>query len=519
MGYKGKYLFGIDIGTEHSKGAITDLDGNIIATHTCSHGVSRPRPGWVEHDADEVWWKDFKTISKVMLEKAMIDPKEIAAIGISAILPVMLPVDEKGNPLRPAILYGCDTRTSEEINILTEIIGQKKIIKLTGADLNTNSVGPKIYWLQRHEIDNFKRAAKFISATSYLIFKLTGKFVIDYNNASGFDPLYDLNSKSWNEEICSILGVRKEQLPDIYPPQKVVGKVTATSAKETGLSEGTKVIAGTGDANAEFMSTAPQVGDTVLTWGSTFCFVSLSDRPLKKSTSLRSSMSEGYNSLYNAYLVGGGMSTSASLTKWFKDNFGQAEIEAEAKISINAYDLLSLEAEKVPPGSDGLVLLPYFSGERSPIWDNKARGLILGLNLSHTKAHIYRAILEGVAYGVKHNIDEISETGVEIKNILSVGGGTKSRLWTEIVSDVTGIEQKIISNNVGSHIGDCYLAGIGIGLFTGLDKLRDVWLKASRIVKPDMINHSIYKEYYEIYRKLYPATKEEMHKISDITFY
>jgi xylulokinase len=515
MGYKGKYLFGIDIGTEHSKGAITDLDGNIIATHTCSHGVSRPKPGWVEHDADEVWWKDFKTISKVMLEKAMIDPKEIAAIGISAILPVVLPVDQKGNPLRPAILYGCDTRTSEEIKILTKIIGQEKIIRLTGADLNTNSVGPKIYWLQRHEADIFKKAAKFICATSYLIFKLTGNYVIDYNNASGFDPLYDLNSKAWNEDICAVLGIKKEQLPEIYSSQEVIGRVTARVAKETGLSEGTQVIAGTGDANAEFMSTAPQIGDTVLTWGSTFCFLSLSDKPLKNN-SLKTAMTVGYSSLYNAHLTGGGMSTSASITKWFRDNFGKLEMEIEEKIGINAYDLLIHEAEQVPPGSDGLVLLPYFSGERSPIWDNKARGLLLGLTLSHTKSHVYRAILEGVAYGVKHNIDEMSKAGVEIKNILSVGGGTRSRLWTEIVSDVTGIKQKIISSNVGSHIGDCYLAGIGIGLFKGLNTLRDVWLKKNRIVRPNMINHKIYKEYYKIYRRLYPVTKDAMHKISDL---
>jgi len=504
-----KYLLGVDIGTEGSKGIITDLDGNVIAYDYCKHDISRPEAGWAEHDAEKIWWEDFKKISKNLLKKSKIEAKNIVAIGCSALSPDMLSVDINGRPLRPAILYGIDTRTSEEIKFLNKKIGKDKIYQISGTNLSSQSVGPKIFWLKKHEPEIFSRTDKFLTATSYIVFKLTGRFTVDYCNAMGFTPLFNYKKLEWDKEMCNSIGIIPDQLPKIYPANQVIGQITTEASEETGLNEGTPVINGTGDFAAEILSTGAIQGDTVLVYGSTMLILSIIKEPVFHPSlfSLMLPISE-------MYMFGGAMATSASITKWFRDNFGELELEAEKTTGTNAYDLLSQKAEEIPLGSQGLIVLPYFSGERSPIWDEKARGLIFGLTLSHTKAHIYRAILEGVAYGVKQHVDIIEKAGIKVNNFISAGGGTKTELWVRIISDVTGKKQKCVSEFIGSPLGDAYLAGYGVGLFNSLNPLRDKWVKTKQTIEPDMQNFNKYQDYYHIYRNLYPHTKEDMHALS-----
>lgn len=504
-----RYLFGLDIGTGGSKGIITDLDGTIVAYHYCEHDVSKPKPGWAEHDAQKVWWQDFKVISRNLLDKAGIDSREIAAIGCSALSPDMLPVDDRGEPLRPAILYGIDTRTSEEINLLNQSIGEDKIYEVAGRNLSAQSIGPKISWLHLHEPENFRKTAKFLTATSYLVSKLTGVYTIDFCNAMGFTPLFDCRKLRWDEAMCAAINITSDQLPKIYPADQVVGKVTAQAAAETGLSRGTPVINGTADFAAELLSTGANQGDTVLIYGSTMLILSIIKEPVFRPLLLTPVFPGS-----EMYIFGGGTATAALITKWFRDNLGETELEMEKESGISAYQLLSQKAERVPVGSEGLIVLPYFSGERSPIWDEKARGMIFGLTLSHTKAHIYRAVLEGIAYSVKHHVEIMREAGVQVRRFISAGGGTKSRLWVSIVSDVTGIPQECVSESIGAPLGDAYLAGYGAGIFKDLSTLRKTWVKRGETVKPHWQRNRRYQDYYQVYRSLYPHTKEDMHRLA-----
>lgn len=506
-----KYLLGFDIGTQGSKGIIIDLEGNLAAYSYCPHDVIHKKPEWAEHDALKTWWGDFVTVSRDLLGKSGIEPDAIAAVGVSALFPCMLPVDEQGKPLRNAILYGIDTRTAEEINILNEQIGEKKILEVVKAPLSTQSVGPKILWYKRNEPELFKRTRWFLPAAGFVVSRLTGKYTIDRSTAKETALFYNFATRRWDDGMCLNVGIEKEQLPEILEACDIAGTVTAQASAQTGLSEGTPVVAGTGDFLAELLSMGGKSGDTLLTYGSTMIVFHMTDKPV-----FIDSLTTVMYPMDGLYVTGGGTSASGSVTKWFKEEFGSDETSAEKTKGVNAYQQLSDSASAVPAGSDGLVLLPYFAGERSPIWDPKARGVIAGLTLSHTKAHIYRAILEGTCYSVRQHLDVMKSAGLKISRLVSTGGGIKSRLWTQIMSDVTGAEQVCFSNSMGAPAGDAYLAGIGVGLFKDMSVMREKWIKEPWIIRPDSDNRRVYDKCYEVYKDLYPATKKQMHMLAEI---
>ena len=506
-----KYLMGFDIGTQGSKGIIIDFEGNLTAYSYCPHDVIHKKPDWSEHDALQTWWGDFVTISHDLLNKSGVAPDMIASVGISAILPCMLPVDEGGRPLRNAILYGIDTRIEEEIQILNKQIGEERICKIAKAPLSTQSVGPKILWFKRNEPELFKRTRMFLSATGFVVAQLTGQYVTDRSTAKETTPFYNFETRQWDDGMCGAVGIDKEQLPNICEAYDIAGAITHQAAVQTGLCEGTPVIAGTGDFLAEMLSMGGKSGDTLVTYGSTMQIFHLTSRP-----TFVDSLATVIYPLDELYLVGGGTAASASITKWFRDEFATAELDMEKNEGINAFQQLSDSASVIPAGSDGLVLLPYFAGERSPIWDPKARGLLLGLTLFHTKAHIYRAILEGTCYSIRHHIDAMKLAGLRIAQLISTGGGIKSRLWTQIMSDVTGAEQICFSNSMGAPAGDAYLAGIGVGLFKDMSVMREKWIQQPWTVKPNIKNKNIYDKYFDVYKDSYSNIKEQMHILAEI---
>lgn len=505
------YLMGFDIGTQGSKGIIIDFDGNLAAYSYRPHDVIHKKPGWSEHDALGTWWGDFVSVSRDLLSKSGIAPQSIASIGISGLFPCMLPLDEEGKPLRNAILYGIDTRTEEEIRILNEQIGRKKIWELSKGELSTQSVGPKILWFKRNEPELFKKTKMFLQASEFVVAQLTGKYVADRSTAKETAPFYNFGAGEWDDDMCREVGIVKEQLPEIREAYDIAGTVTPQASALTGLCEGTPVVAGTGDFLAELLSMGGKSGDTLLTYGSTMIIFHMTDKPV-----FVDSLTTVIYPVDGLYVVGGGTAASASITKWFRDEFGSDELNIEKQKGINAYEQLSDSASAVPAGSDGLVILPYFAGERSPIWDPRAQGVIAGLTLSHTKAHIYRAILEGTCYSVRHHLDVMRSAGLDISRLISTGGGIKSGLWTQIMSDVTGSEQLCFSNSMGAPAGDAYLAGIGVGAFKDMSVMREKWIKTPWAVKPDTGNMGIYDRYYEVYRSLYPALKKQMHMLAQI---
>ncbi len=503
------YLLGVDIGTYSSKGVIVKPDGSLVASDTQPHGLDMPRPGFVEHDADQVWWRDFVTIVRNLLQKTGIDPKQVLGIGTSAIGSCVLPIDEQGKPLRPAILYGIDTRATQEIKYLERRLGRETIFKISGSHLSSQASGPKILWIKNHEPEVYKKARWFLTSEAYLVYKLTGKASIDIYTAAGYAPLFDVSTRDWNAQAAQFI-TPLDRLPKAYWSYEVVGKITAEAACETGLAEGTPVVAGTTDAAAEAISAGvADFGDMMLMLGSSAFFI------MKTANLIQTRCFWSANFLEEgAFAFLGGMSTSGSLTTWFRDQIAQMELEEERQGGRDAYARLAELALESPIGARGLIALPYFEGERTPIHDPKAKGVWFGLSLKHTKGDMYRAILEGVAYGLRHNFEVMKAEGVHPQRILAVGGGTKNPLWLQIIADVSDIQLEVPEQQIGASYGDAFLAATGIGLFENLSEIKR-WIRMKDTIKPNPENRAAYEIYYQIFRELYTRTKPLMHRLSD----
>ncbi|WIX75211.1 FGGY family carbohydrate kinase [Amycolatopsis carbonis] len=479
-------LLGIDIGTSSSKGVLVGADGTILARAGRAHTTSRPRPGWFEHDAETVWWADFTALVRELTAAA--GDRPLAGLAVSGIGPVLLPADADGRPLRPAILYGVDTRAGAEIAELTAELGEKSIVERGGSALSSQAVGPKWRWLFRHEPEVAERAELFLMASSYLVLRLTGEYVLDHHSASQCDPMYDLRAGAWAEDWARLVapGVR---LPRLAWPTEVAGTVSASAAAATGLPAGLPVTCGTVDAWAEAASAGVRApGDTMLMYGTTMFLVQTAaePRPVPGLWATRGVFA-------GTYSLAAGMATSGAITDWLRDLVG------------GEFADLVAEAGEVPAGSRGLLMLPYFAGERTPVPDAGARGVLAGLTLSHTKADLYRAALEGTAYGVRHNLETMGSA--EGRRLVAVGGGTQGRVWTQIVSDATRAEQHVPTETIGAAFGNALLAAFAVGLEPDID----AWNPVAIVVRPDPVRADVYDEFYARYRALYPATADIAH--------
>jgi xylulokinase len=488
-----KLLLGIDLGTSSSKGVLCKPNGEIVAVAERPHEVSMPRPGWVEHDAEEIWWKDFTAICSELLEGA---EGSVAAVCVSGIGPCFLATGEKGHPLRPGILYGVDTRAAREVGELTERYGNEKIVERCGNPLTSQSVGPKIAWLRRNEPEVWEQTRYFFMAHTFVAYKLTGEYVLDHPAAGMCEPLYDHKQRRWIEEWADEVAPGLE-MPDLRWPAEVAGLTTQEAAEATGLPAGIPVATGTVDAWSEAASIGVrEPGDLMVMYGTTALTMEIVSDPLPSSNLWSTA-----GPLAGTDVLAGGMATSGALTDWVR------------KISEDrSFAELMKEASGVPAGSGGLVVLPYFAGERNPISDPSARGVICGLTLRHTRGHLYRAVLEATAFGIRHLLEAVREAGGEAKRLVAVGGGTKGGLWTQIVSDVIDERQELPEQTIGAAYGDALLAGIGGGI---LDPDTD-WSSIAETVEPNPDNREVYDELYALYKDLYPATRATVHALAAV---
>jgi xylulokinase len=494
------YTLGIDIGTFESKGVIVDGAGKIVVTASRAHEMLVPQPGWAEHRPKQDWWGDFVHICNAMLESSKIPPEEIRCIGTSAIGPCMLPVDARGEALSNAALYGVDGRAIKEIDELNAAIGKERILAACGNALTSQSVGPKILWLKKHRPEIFDKAAKIVTSTTYLVQKLTGECVIDHYSAANFSPLYVIG-KGWSDELYGdIVGL--DRLPRLTWSTEIAGYVNKAASKATGLAAGTPVIAGTIDAAAEAISVGvAKAGDMMVMYGSTIFTILLSRDRIEDS-----------RLWYAPWLFPGehasmaGLSTSGTLTHWFRDVVAR-EVNRET-----AFEILAKEADASPPGAGGLVMLPYFSGERTPIHDPDAKGVIFGLNLTHTRGDLYRALLEGIACGTSHIIETYRDIGEVPKKLLAVGGGTRNKVWSQATSDVSGMTQSVCAKTIGACYGDAFLAALAIGAV----KRKDIigWNPEERRIAPNPKHRAVYERTYRVFKDLYDQTKILMAELS-----
>lgn len=501
-------LLGIDVGTYSSKGVLVEPDGTVLASHVVPHDMEIPHPGWAEQDADAVWWHDVVQICRTLLDGSPYSGDDVGGVAVSAIGPCMLPLDRAGRPLRPGILYGVDTRASAEIDQLNAALGEDAIYAFSGMALSSQAVGPKILWMQRNEPALWERVAHITTASSYLVGRLTGERVMDRHTASHYMPLMDIRTLQWSDHFAEHV-TDTAMLPRLGWSDEVAGRVSRAGAAGTGLRAGTPVAVGAVDALSEAISVgAVRPGDLMIMYGSTTFFILVLDapRPDPRMWTVGGAFAGQYN-------LAAGMATSGSLTRWFRDELA-ADLPEES-----AYATLFAGAEGVPPGANGLLVLPYFSGERTPINDPNARGVIAGLSLAHTRNDLFRAVLESVAYGIRHNIETFQSIGSSragesaVKRIVAVGGGTQSQSWLQIVSDVAGVEQIVPKITVGASYGDAFLAGLAASILTRDDL--DEWVQTERIVAPDPAAQKIYQPFYEDYLKLYEQTRQIVHNLAN----
>jgi xylulokinase len=488
------HTLGIDIGTFETKGVLVAHDGRIAATATRPHKMLVPRPGWAEHRADEDWWGDFVQVTRALLEKSGLDPRQIKAIAASGIGPCMLPVDAAGTPLMNGVLYGVDTRATAQIAALNAAIGEDVILETCGNALTSQSVGPKILWLKETHPGLFGRTEKILTSTSYLTWKLTGQYVIDHYTAANFSPLYDVVRQDWTDTLADFLPL--DRLPRLMWSTEIAGQVTAAAAAATGLAEGTPVTCGTIDAAAEAVSVGVAApGEMMLMYGSTIFIIQVTDKPLRDP-----------RLWYAPWLFPGrhasmaGLATSGTLTHWFRD-----QLARDADFAV-----LAAEAADSPKGAKGLLCLPYFSGERTPIHDPQAKGAFFGLDLTHTRADLYRAVLEGIAMGTGHVFETYAEIGASPSRVRAVGGGTKNALWLQATSDFCGSVQEVCDKSIGASYGDAFLAALAIGEVAESDISR--WNPVARQVTPERV--ATYEKQYPLWKRLYLQTRHIAQSLS-----
>jgi xylulokinase len=495
------HYLGVDIGTFESKGVLVDAAGRIVATAAKPHKMIVPRPGWAEHRAREDWWDDFISITRELLAESGVAASSIKAVGTSAIGPCMLPVDADGEPLMNAVLYGVDGRAAAEIAELTEAIGEDVLLEKCGNALTSQSVGPKILWLKRQRPEVFAKAARIVSATSFLVEQLTGACVIDHYTAASFSPLYLIDEHNWSAAFSRDI-VDIERLPRVCWPTDIAGEVTRGAAQATGLAESTPVIVGTVDAAAEAISVGVlDAGDMMLMYGSTIFIILLTEARVRDP---RLWYAPWLFPDQHASMAG--LATSGTLTHWFRDQLAR-DLNTDT-----AFAELAAEAEQSPPGANGLVALPYFSGERTPIHDADAKGCVFGLDLTHTRGDIYRALLEGIAYGTNHVFDTYAEAGQRPERVFAVGGGIKNRVWSQATSDISGLDQMVRRNTVGASFGDAFLAALGVGDAKASDIA--AWNPVETTISASAAEADAYQRQYRVFRRLYDNTKGLMAELS-----
>jgi len=496
------YLLGCDIGTYSSKGVLVSPEGEVLFQSSIPHKVSIPKPGWMEHDPEEVWMHDFLFLVKDLLKKSKADPKEILSVGISSISTAIVFLDENRKPLRPSILYGVDTRATEEV---------EEINKDLGTFVSNQNIPPKIRWLQKNEPEVWAKTKHIFSGHHYVIMKLTGELTQNVLDTIGFYPLYDNDKNDWVDKYFDYFNIDPAILPRTVWPSEIAGRINKEGAELSGLAEGTPIVGGCNDSSSESVSVGvSEPGDMMQMYGSSNIFYLLVDPEFKGKHTMT------FRLMYpDQYGTVGGLGTVGSLITWFRDNLSPEELAAEKTGGDNAFGALTNLANQSTVGANGLVALPYFSGERNPIFDGYARGMLFGLNLTHTRADMYRAFLESVGFGIRHNMEDFWADGLKLDNIFAVGGGVYNEPWMQIICDICNFEQKIPVVKVGAAYGDAFLAAKGIGLYENGSDVKK-WVKLEKVIKPNAEAHEKYQDYYEIYRELYPTNKDLMHRISHL---
>jgi xylulokinase len=482
-------VIGCDVGSQSLKGVLIGDDGTVLAEASTPYDLSYPHPGWAEQDPN-AWLEALGTVVAQILERSGLGAGDVGTLGLASQVDGVVAVDGRGEPLRPAIIW-MDRRAEKQSAALGRRMPQERIFDLTGLNLDSTHVAPKILWLRDEEPEVYQEAAAFLLPGSYVVHRLTGEMVVDYSNASS-TMVYDVRNKDWSEEMLAAADLEPERLGRVAAADEVAGTLTEAAAGSLGLDTGTRVVVGCGDEHGACLG-AGLVGPDLICdiTGTAEPVAAAATEPVFDETGLVETHAHADSRLWlieNPGFVSGGS------IRWYSDNVAHA-----------SYEEMTPEAEEIPPGSEGLVFLPCLSGAMTPTWNGNARGVFHGLSMKHGRGHMTRAVFEGCAYGFRDIVDRFEAMGIGGEEVRVVGGGARSPFWCQIKADVTGRVLRALKDPEATATGAAMLAGVAEGLFASLDDAAERLVEFGATYEPRSGSRGAYDEAYGLYRTVYAA--------------
>lgn len=490
-------LLGIDVGTTNVKALLATPTGEVIAQASESYPLLTPRPGWVEQDPED-WWRATAQVASRAVHQAAVEPAQVTAIGISGQGCAATLIDRQGRPIRPGIIW-MDARSEAQCELMRQRAAER-ILAINGKQPAPYNFDPKLIWLQEHEPDNMRRAWRSLTTTGYINFRLTGEPVMNVSDAS-IPFAFDQERCDWSEELIEAFGIPRQLYPRVAPCQAVIGQLTFEAANAMSLKSGIPVIAGGEDTSSAGLSVGvTKPGQAMLSLGTGGSIYIAQDKPLAHPQLLTFA-----HVLERQWFVGGTIVAFGASLAWCRDLLGQAD-----------YDRMTQRAAESEPGANGLLFLPYLSGELQPINDGHARGVFFGLSLNTGQPQLIRAVMEGVAFSMAHNIQVAQEVGAQINELRGVGGPTRSPLWCQIIADITNQPLTVLKDNPGAPLGDIFLAAAAVGLISDAGDAATQAAQIERVYTPNSVNRERYDKLFGIYRQLYPSLKPQFAAIAQL---
>lgn len=491
-------LLGIDIGTSGTKSVLFDETGRILASALAEYPMQQPRNGWAEQDPED-WWRAVAQTIGAVLQKSGIPTGEVAALGLSGQMHGLVMLDEAGQVLRPSIIW-CDQRTSRECEEMTEKVGAQRMMEITANPALTGFTASKILWVRNHQPELYERCRHILLPKDYIRYRLTGEYATEVSDASGMQ-LLDVPHRCWSQEVLDKLEIDRALLARVYESPEVTGRVSRSAAQATGLREGVLVVGGAGD------NAAAAVGTGVVRDGLAFTTIGTSGVVFAHTSQL-SIDPKGRAHTFCCAVPGAwhvmGVTQAAGLSlKWLRNNCCSEEVATAQREGVDPYLLMDREAERIPVGADKLLYLPYLMGERTPHLDPDCRGVFFGLAGMHTRAHLIRAVMEGVGYSLRDCAAVLREMGVQISDMMACGGGGSSRLWRQMLADLYGCPVKTTASHENGALGVAILAGVGAGIFSSVEEGCDALVQVDKTQPPIPENQAAYDRYYPVYTALY----------------
>ncbi len=498
-----RYLLGIDLGTSGTKTVLFTEKGDSVAQSTVEYPLYQPQNGYAEQKPSD-WWNAVCETIKNVIELSKIDVNQIVGLGISGQMHGLVMLDKENNVLRDSIIW-CDGRTQKQCDEITEKIGKERLIELTANPALTGFTLGKILWVRENEPDIYKKCAHILLPKDYIRYCLTGDFATEVSDASGMN-LLDIRTREWCNEIIEKLELDKNMFPKIYESADITGYINKSASELTNLPEGIAVVGGAGD------NASAAIGLGVVNEGNAFTTIGTSGvifaHTNKVTLDTKGRVHTFCSAVKGEYAVMSCTLAAGLSLKWYKDNFCQEEIENAKKLDVDTYYLLDKEAEKIDIGADKLLYLPYLMGERSPILDSKARGAFIGLSAIHKKAHLLRAVMEGVMYSQKNCLEVLEEMEVLPDTMLACGGGGTSPFWRQMMSDIFNCPVNTVENKEGPALGVALLAAVGVGIYPSIKVACEKTIKYKTPQNPISENTEKYNKFYNIYRNLYTNLKK-----------